>query len=54
MNDDDYRLQCLKLAFEWGQHRFAYGFSGISQDDVLAKAQQLFEFVKGNDWANAA
>jgi hypothetical protein len=54
MNDDDLRMECLKLAHEWGKVERDRGYTGLSQDDVLAKAQQMFEFVKGNNWMEAA
>lgn len=47
MNHEHLRLECLKLAQEWGMMRFRQGFSGISLDDVTEKARELYAFCTG-------
>ena len=44
---EEIRLECLKLAHDWGKLRYRQGYSGISLDDVTEKGAELFAFCIG-------
>jgi hypothetical protein len=45
MNEQELRLECLKLAHDWAKMRFQQGYSGVGIDDVVDKADELYRFL---------
>jgi hypothetical protein len=41
LSEAELRLECIKLAHDWGKMRFREGYSGISLYDVTEKAEEL-------------
>lgn len=46
MTEQELRMECLRLGFEWAQTRYREGFTGINMDDALKMAHKFYSYVQ--------